>query len=142
LTSERETIMNVLFGLLQNVDGINTCSRKLKLWADVPAQDRPALFLTEHKENIVRTVEGMPAKRRIFANIFLYIDSKSCDVPMTELNNLIDAISTALRPTNPMQEQTLNGLVAHCWIEGDIVKDPGDLDGDGLAIIPISIIIP
>jgi hypothetical protein len=36
--------------------------------------------------------------------------------------------------------QTLGGLVSHCYIDGKIMKDPGDIDGDGVAVIPVKIL--
>jgi len=38
--------------------------------------------------------------------------------------------------------QTLGGLVSNCYIDGKIMKDPGDLDGDGIAVIPVKILAP
>jgi hypothetical protein len=32
------------------------------------------------------------------------------------------------------------GLVSHVWIDGKIMKDPGDIDGDGIAVIPVKIL--
>ena len=58
------------------------------------------------------------------------------------MNNLIDAVEDALDPAPLYQNQTLGGIVSHCWFEGDVMKEPGDLDGDGIAIIPIKILVP
>jgi hypothetical protein len=38
--------------------------------------------------------------------------------------------------------QTPGGLVSNCYIDGKIMKDPGDLDGDGIAVIPVKILAP
>src|SRR5690242_6172659 len=135
--------MERLFGLLETVDGVQTCSRRMRLWSNMTAAEKPAIFLAEHKETIERSIEGLPPLRKIMANIFVYIDSTDPEcVPITAMNNIIDAIFTALRPQFPAEEQTLGGLVAHCWIEGEILKDPGDLDGYGIAILPVSIVLP
>ena len=40
------------------------------------------------------------------------------------------AIDAALAPSALTGLQTLGGLVSHCWIEGKLMKDAGDLDGD------------
>ena len=42
-------------------------------------------------------------------------------------------------PTTPGR-QTLGGLVSNCYIGGKIMKDPGDLDGDAIAVIPVKIL--
>ena len=134
--------MEALFGILEQVDGLKTTSRRLKLWGDVPKSERPALFLTEQKDNVQRVGERMLPKVTMNAMIFIYTDADASEIPITQINDLIDAIETALKPRFPYEEQTLGGLVSHCWIDGDITKDPGDLDGEGLAMIPINILIP
>jgi hypothetical protein len=30
--------------------------------------------------------------------------------------------------------------VSHVWIDGKVMKDPGDIDGDGIAVIPLKIL--
>jgi len=55
------------------------------------------------------------------------------------LNTILDALEAALNPANGAR-QTLGGLVSHCRIEGAVLKDPGDLDGDGLLWVPIKIL--
>jgi len=37
---------------------------------------------------------------------------------------------------------SLGGMVDHCWVEGETLKDPGDLDGQGLIIVPLNILLP
>ena len=37
---------------------------------------------------------------------------------------------------------TLGGLVHHCFIDGKVFKDPGDLDGQALIIVPITVLAP
>jgi len=36
--------------------------------------------------------------------------------------------------------QTLGGMVSHCRIDGQVMKDPGDLDGDALLWVPLKIL--
>ena len=54
----------------------------------------------------------------------------------------LDALEEALAPPPGFDRQTLGGLVHYCRIEGRVVKDPGDLDGQGLALVPIKILAP
>jgi hypothetical protein len=57
------------------------------------------------------------------------------------MNPLLDALTAALAPPNPVENvQTLGGLVAHCWIEGGIQTDEGVLGGQSVAIVPIRIL--
>ena len=46
-TGTREQIMQALFTLVSNAYPWATTSRRLKLWGDVPVEDRPALFQFE-----------------------------------------------------------------------------------------------
>jgi hypothetical protein len=57
------------------------------------------------------------------------------------MNPLIDAVTAMLAPAaGANSRQTLGGLVSHCWIDGKVMKDPRDMYGDGLALIPIKIL--
>ena len=51
----------------------------------------------------------------------------------------------ALAPTGPdaaLGRLTLGGTAYRCGIDGKPLKDPGDLDGDGLLVVPITIVLP
>ena len=37
---------------------------------------------------------------------------------------------------------TLGGAAYHCRIDGKALKDPGDLDGDALLIVPVRVVLP
>jgi hypothetical protein len=140
----REAIYQALFNLVRNAATFKTASRRVKLWMDVNASDRPAVFVAQRGESYVRNSEAVPQKVTLKAEIILYTDAGKDPktTPATELNNLIDAIDAALAPNPVTGVQTLGGLVSHCWIEGDVMTDPGDLDGDGMAVIPVRILIP
>ena len=56
----------------------------------------------------------------------------------SDINSVLDAIDAALAPSGEAR-QTLGGLVSHCRVDGTVMRDPGDLDGDGMVIVPISI---
>jgi hypothetical protein len=53
----------------------------------------------------------------------------------------LDVIDAALAPNPVTRKQTLGGLVSHVWIDGKVMKGPGDLDGDGVAVIPVKILV-
>jgi hypothetical protein len=46
------------------------------------------------------------------------------------------------RPTIPGLRQTLGDRVYRAYIDGAIHKDNGDLDGQAMLIVPITIVIP
>ncbi len=145
--------MQALYGRLagaQFAAPINGCltwallSRRLKLWSDVASADQPALFITEHGENYAYTSENLPGKTVLNVDLFVYVAAgKDPDsIPARDLNIALDAIDACLAPDPALGRQTLGGLVGHCRVEGRIVKDPGDLDGQGLALAPLRILAP
>lgn len=151
----REQAMTALFTLLSTIQiqsgspPVNTnlfvySSRIVKLWGDVPLTDRPSMMLGDHEDyyesqkNIIR-----PRIRTIDTTVFIYINAKDQTTPGSiQLNNILDAIDDALSPTANTGRQTLGGLVYNTWIDGKVTKVPGDLDGDGLLLIPIKICLP
>jgi hypothetical protein len=153
MMNSRESIMQALVACLaqaQFATPINGCdswallSRRLKLWSDVASADQPALFITEHGENLGASSEGLPGKATLNVDLFVYIAAgKDPDcIPARDLNIALDALAACLAPDPVVGRQTLGGLVTHCRIEGRIVKDPGDLDGQGLALVPVKILAP
>lgn len=146
----RETIVSALMTKLGAVafsspvngkTGFVTVSRRLKLWSDTPKSQRPALFVTEHHEQVSWQSETLPLKTTLCFDLFVYIDSGDVNTtPAISLNIIMDAIETALKPApGEGDRQTLGGLVQHCRVDGQILKDPGDLDGDGLLWAPLKI---
>ncbi|MCW2317601.1 hypothetical protein M2322_003165 [Rhodoblastus acidophilus] len=149
----REAIMEALCAQLaqarfaapiNDCDTWATLSRRLRLWSDVASADQPALFVAEHAENVAFASESLPGKTTLNVDLFIYIAAgRDPDaVPARDLNIALDALNAALAPPAGADRQTLGGLVYHCRIEGRIVKDPGDLDGQGLALVPVKILAP
>jgi hypothetical protein len=140
----RETIVSALFALVSASAPFATASRRLRLWSSVPSSEKPALFLAERGDNYVRGSESVPEAVTLQLEIYIYIDAGKDQsiVPASALNPLIDAVDAALAPSPLTGLQTLGDLVSHCWIEGKIMKDAGDLDGDGVAVIPVRILVP
>lgn len=62
-----------------------------------------------------------------------------------ELTQLVERVESVFNQDDSGQGAfTLGGRVSHCWIEGDGVIIPGDIDpdGQGMATLPVSIMIP
>ena len=157
----REQVSNALLNLLLTASFVTlnsqgqainfvTSGRRLRFWDEVNGSMMPALFLTELKENHVRQDLQTPAVRTVMYHAFIYINdgaNKAASVtPITTLNNILDSIDPryggVLKPDNVSNRQTLGNLVWDCYIEGEPEKMPGDLDGQGLMIIPIKVIMP
>lgn len=144
----REEIYQALFSLLQQVNGVPTCSRHLLHWSDVAPGAQPALYLTTVGEGFEQ-IHGLPPKRTLYARVWLYAySSPDLDTaPSTQINELLDAIEAALAPTEPSPDglgmvQTLGGLAYHCWIVGNIETDEGLLGPQAVCVITIHIMIP
>jgi hypothetical protein len=141
----REHVSIALYNLLVGSSTYQTTGRRFQTFANLPNVQKPALFLVEPKENHRRDKELVPARRIIEYECFIFIDDGTDPnaVPITVLNPLIDAIDPVnggvLTP-GINGRQTLGGIVMDCYIEGEIIKVPGDLDGQGAAIIPIKVI--
>jgi hypothetical protein len=122
----------------------STPSRRVQLWDKVGIDQRPALFQYEGGEDTYEWI-GSLVKRTINARLFVYTDAKDDSVNgSTALNTIVDAIEALIHP--PMGDNgsglmTLGGLVDQARItKAD--RTPGDLDGDGIAIIDVEIILP
>jgi len=151
MITSREPIYVALRALIQGVTftaitgGATTwaipVSRRLKVWTDVPEQ--PACFLTAHAEDDNYSSELTPGMTTISAELYVYFKtSDPSAVPATDLNSILDGIDVVLKPSPFTGKQTLGGLVTHCRRFGKVLIDPGDLDGQGLALIPVQIFVP
>jgi hypothetical protein len=148
----REAVMAALIAKLQSIvfsapvngqTSFAAVSRRLKLWGETPKSQRPALFITEHREQPSYQSETLPIKTTLSVDLFIYIDSSDQNtVPASALNIILDAIDAALKPgPADNNRQTLGGIVSHCRVDGQVLKDPGDLDGDGLLWVPLKLLV-
>lgn len=125
-----------------------TISRRVKLFSDVPGRSQPACFQAEHGTTEDQ-VTGMPYRSIIEANWIVYQDvaKDKNGLGAVENNLILRGIREALKPHPsdpgfPNRRNTLGGLVHHCYISGRIFKDPGDIDGQGMMVIPIKVLVP
>ena len=145
--STREDAIGALLARLATAYGWATPpTRRLKLWSDVPAAMRPACFLFEGGSETYTGAATEPAKRALSVRLFIYVDAHDpATVGAVQLNDIMDALDDALAPSGAdltLGRCTLNGTAHRCAIEGKPLKDPGDLDGDGLLLVPITIVLP
>lgn len=147
MSASRESIIAALVALVSGAyPWVTGPSRRLKLWADVPLSARPACYVFEGgQESYTWQISPVP-ERKLDVRLFIYFNSKDPSVIGSSLiNNVMDALDTAFRPAGQdvvVGRNTLGGLVSQCRIDGSPMKDPGDLDGDGLLIVPIKVILP
>lgn len=120
-------------------------ARRLKLWSDVPAMSRPACFLFEGGQETYAWSESAAPKRALEVKLFIYLNARDpAAVGASLLNDVMDALDRALALSGAdlvTGRNTLGGTVHHCRIDGKALKDPGDLDGDALLIVPVKLIL-
>lgn len=144
-TFDREAIFSALFNLgVKAYQWNGEPSRKVKLWTDVPAEQRPALFQQEAPNEHYDWKNSAAPVVTIDAAWIIYTNAQD-KVGSIEVNKILNAIHNALMPTGKdaftVGKQTLGGLVQWARIQGDILREPGDLDNDGLIRVPIKIIV-
>jgi len=101
-----------------------------------------------------RTALSVPSKREMQKTIVIYAQlperPNANGIDATTPGGdvfypLIEAIESALEPgVEPQGALTLGGRVFHCWIEGVSYMFTGDIDpeGQGMAIVPVRIMLP
>jgi hypothetical protein len=146
MSGRRETVMQALFALLQTAYPWVSTSRRIKLWGDVPLTARPAMFLFEGAHDVVSWKSQQVNPIIVMgADCIVYTNAKDpALIGAALINEIFDAIHTALTPgpTSLTGSLTLGGLVNQCRIDGQVLKVPGDLDGDGMLWVPIKIDLP
>lgn len=152
----REAVYGALFALLAPVQfgsppagWQSDPSRRLKLYGEVPAPDQPAVFQAEHATEEYVQLSNLPYRRIWKASWVVYHkagDASAAAVPAIVNNLILDALEAAIAPipADPgyPKRNTLGRLVHHCFIDGNLFKDPGDLDGQAMLIVPITMLVP
>jgi hypothetical protein len=152
MNQPREVIYKALFDLLKEVTWTFNAvpgffrykSRYLTSWDNLQIGQQPAIFLRELREQTRQDVLALP-KWKLRAQVWIFAEAagnmdQAQNYPAQQINPILDAIELALVGTVPGEKQTLDGLVEHCWIEGDIViNDPTAPDQQIIILIPVSI---
>lgn len=142
----REAAFSALFAAVSVAYPWGMASRRMKLWSDVPPNLRPALFQLEGGAETYQWSSAALPKRTFEAKLFLYFDARDPTTPgASAINAALDALDAALAPTgldSASGRQTLGGAVHDCKIVGVPVRDTGDLDGDGLAVVTVRLVAP
>jgi hypothetical protein len=142
----REAAFSALFAAVSGAYPWGLASRRMKLWGEVPAAMRPAFFQLESGPETYQWPSPAVLKRTFEAKLFLYFASQDVTTPgSTAINAALDAIDAALAPSGSdaaLGRQTLGGAVYDCKIVGVPVRDTGDLDGDGLAVVSVRLVGP
>lgn len=118
-----------------------TTSRRLRSFADTAEQ--PAAYLSSGDELFSQRT-GLPYSVTLEAKLVIYHQAGGDEyvTPDEETSMIMDAVQAALAPPEVDERQTLGGLVHHCWIDGTVMKDSGDLDGQAVIVVPIKMLVP
>jgi hypothetical protein len=150
MTPTREQIYTALLAALKKTAGFQVITRRYVDPSTLVDAQCPALIQVEIAEHSKHTQKNMPpiATLRVDATVVVCVPSitqilgQEQDVPQALLNPILDAVDAALAPDNPSKNKfTLGGLVEHCYIEGEILKDQGVLFPKAAAVIPIEILL-
>lgn len=144
-TSTREQIAIALFKQIQTAGEVFTgYSRRPQLWGDAP--DYPYLYMGNTKENLDYSGDNTALNLNDFYYPITIHFKSGLDptvTPDTELNNLLDAFDAAMAPPPWQQEeQTLGGIVAYARRQGEVIRIPGYLDGQGTVLLTVKVRVP
>lgn len=148
--ARREQIAAALFTLLSQAPGTGfvTVGRRLVDPENVATGQKPAFFLVGHEQDFVQELPSHPLKQIMTFAAYLYVDvgndsASQNAIPDTQLNNIIDAFVTALKPDNAItRRQTLGGLVEAVWLSGQAPHASGDTTGKAMVVMPIHVLMP
>lgn len=131
-----------------SVHSFKTMTRRIKMFDKVSPDQQAWCGQAEYGEQEEKK-SGLPYKAVLEAHWLIYqCVARDPKAEATIENNLIvAAVKKALDPLpqDPgyyEERNTLNGLVYRCSVQGRIFKDPGDIDGQGLILVPIRILVP
>jgi hypothetical protein len=149
----RDAIYEALSQRMQTrTTGFQTFQRKYVDYTQVPAGDQPALIVIEGDQDAMHSSPSLPTKWNLQAILVVYARTTDQVKPGSTLLNLIDSVEAALERqpgegtgvfANAQDERftTLGGLVRRAWIGGRVQVDPGPEGEQGIAIIPVEILV-
>ncbi len=141
----RNQIMDAVKTRLENMDTVKSVSRRYKEFSQIPVTEMPYVMLTKPREMYPsRAISSLPPIRNYKLDITILLSDgiDPNNTPDELLCDILDDMDLVLKPPVGSQTQTLGGLVDHCYIEGEIICVPGDLDGIGMIQVPLIIVVP
>ena len=121
-------------------------SRRMKLWSEVPASLRPALFQLESGPETYQWTSLATPRRSSRPSCFSIstraTPRRPAPAPSTKRSTRSMRRWRRAGSDVALGRQTLGGVVYDCRIVGVPVRDTGDLDGDGLAVVSVRLVGP
>lgn len=142
--STRENIGTALLATLAAAAGVAVASRRFTPIDEVAPGDMPYLILLQDQEtedNAFYAAGGQTSLKKLHFKALLYAlgDGTENSLPITQLNNMVDAIETALRSKAPIQQQLNVAGIQWASINGTISFDGGSYGNLGVALIPLEV---
>lgn len=148
----RKTIAAALLAQLVSGGQFTNYGRRLRKPEQSASPGKPGVYLIKTKETYKFDSEddqGVPPTRSMDFLAVLYTDvgADETAVPADVIDDLLDALDTALAPTvldqlNNGGRQTLGNRVYSARIMGDVDFAPGDIQGKGSTAIEIRVVLP
>jgi hypothetical protein len=122
----------------------NTPSRRLRMWDQVPPEERPAYFQFERGAETFDWKSNLVSPKRTFEIWeFFYIAASDENPGAPQVTAILDAIDWAMRPpVGPLGRLTLGGIAFQARIKSVPIKEPGDLNGTGIVVAQVEIVLP
>ena len=145
MAATREQAIEALAARLATAYAFGTVTRRVTSPTTLGQPGAPGLGIVVHHESYHRPALNVPPRRTMFVSAIVYVatGNNANAIPDAILNPIKDAIDAALARDNfATGFCTLGGVVEACGIRGEVVQAPGDQLGQGLALIPIEIVLP
>jgi len=147
---DRLAIANALTALVSLGLFRNEPARRVIAWDQVAAQ--PAIFVRKLGEHHQRKQDYRLRQVTLEFELWIYVNSQGLD-PDQAGSDALDLImgtpaspgleTVFMTPDDPQRGTlTLGGLVQHCWIEGTVHYDNGDIDNQAKMTVPVLVLCP
>lgn len=153
----RTQVKNALVAMLQTVEfpsavnghttWVSPPSRRLTMFNRIDAEAQPACYVVQHSELYDNSHMGVTPRRIMMVGAWCFAPTGGEDVVGDDyLDSMMEGIENSLYVDDVMRnELTFGGLVYSVVIERKsnlFIRDPGDIDGQALLIVPFRIILP
>ncbi len=142
----RELGCAALFEVIKTVANFTTAVRKFETYEQVTTAARPALrWLEAPNETRTKSFNGGPSFLEVNVQALIYWDAQIAEgqIPATQMNFLLASFDEKMRPnaTTGRLDLGLFPAVQDCYVEGEVFKDSGDMDGTGMIAVPIKLLL-
>lgn len=146
----RSQVFTALFNLLKMAPSptqvpYKTFTQRMQIWDAVPPGDQPCLIL-ERGPQFAEQVHAYGVtkwKWKVLVWIYYQVGGfqTANTYPDMLTDQFLDGLEQLFLPPGLNSKFTLGGLVQNCWIDGMIACEPGLVDGQGLIVVPVSIVL-